>query len=192
MDLTPLIENAVKRGDLSSAEAEVVAAELASGLSPEMIPQELEKEPVASPVLGTAEDDKTLTDVRAQLLEMTIGQKIKLALLGNSVARSLLIFNPNKMIQDCVLRNPRLTEGEVHGYLKSTNISDHALRFIAGDKDLMKSYTSRINLVSNPKTPGDIGVKWIRFINQTDLKKLAKSKNVSHVIQTTARRMIAE
>ena len=190
MDIAVLLEQAVKRGDIQAAEVPEVIAELSIATSDATVAA-LPEDPNEI-IAAIKEEHPGIPDIRAQLLNMTIGQKIKFAMMGNAVARSLLIFNPNKMIQEFVLKNPRLTEGEVQAYLKSTNISEHALRIIAGDKDKMKSYICRLNLVCNPKTPGDVAIKWIRYINQTDIKKLAKSKNVSHVVQTTARRMVGE
>lgn len=130
------------------------------------------------------------TDIRTKIMGMTIPQKVKLAMFGNSVVRGLLIFDPNKMIQEFVLKNPRLTQPEVEGFLKSTTISDSVLRLVANSKEWMKSYAHKYYLVSNPKTPGDIALRWIRFLNMTDLKKLSKSKNVPNLVSTAAQRMV--
>ena len=184
-----VLEAGVKRGDISEQEIAFVEKEL-SRVPDAACPDEEKDVVIVDDPAGAGK--KESQDLRAQIQNMTIPQKIKLAMMGNSVARSLLIFNPNKMIQEFVLKNPRLSEPEVQAFLKSPNISDHALRFIASDKNLMKSYTNRVRLVSNPKTPGDVSMKWIRYLTQTDLKKLSKSRNVPNVVQTMAKRLTEE
>lgn len=136
------------------------------------------------------EEEVKETDLRSRLMSMGLPEKIKLAMLGNSVARGLLIFDANKMIQEFVLKNPRLTQPEVEMFLKSTTISDNVLRLISNSKEWMKPYSHKMYLVSNPKTPGDIAIRWVRHLNMTDLKRLAKSKNVPHLVTTAAQRIV--
>lgn len=130
-------------------------------------------------------------DIRKRLMTMTIPQKIKLAMLGNSVARGLLIFDANKMIQDFVLKNPRLAPPEVEAFIKSTNMSDHVLRQISQSKDHMKSYDNKRNLVFNAKTPQDVSLKWLKFLNASDLKRVAKSKNIPNTVSSAASRIVS-
>ena len=47
------------------------------------------------------------------LKDMTIGQKIKIAMMGNLEVRKILIKDPRKQIALSVLNNPRITEKEV-------------------------------------------------------------------------------
>lgn len=149
----------------------------------DLVQQKGEEKPVEK---DTPED----ADIRKRLMTMTIPQKIKLAMLGNSVARGLLIFDANKMIQDFVLKNPRLTAPEVEGFLKSTNMSDHVLRQISQSKDHMKSYTNKLYLVLNAKTPQDVSLKWLKFLNASDLKRISKSKNIPNTVASSAMRMV--
>ena len=65
-------------------------------------------DPAKSQTQVPHEEDPKVVDLRTQMRDMTIPQKVKLALLGNSVARMLLISDPNRMIQEAVLKNPRL------------------------------------------------------------------------------------
>lgn len=150
------------------------------------IPDEVEKEN------ENHADEKQSTDIRAQLGAMKIGDRIKAALLGNSICRGLLILDTNKIIQQCVLRNPRLTLPEVETFAKNPNVGDVVLRSLAGSKTWMKYYSVKVNIVSNPKTPGDIALKWLRYINQPELKKLSKSKSVPQLVATTAKKRLID
>ncbi len=155
----------------------------------EITPAEAAEAKAAFAAASPAEE-KESTDIRSQIQGMTLPQKIKLAMLGSSVVRGLLIFDPNKMIQEFVLKNPRLTQPEVEGFLRSTTISDSVLRLVASSKEWMKHYTHKYLLVANPKTPGDIALRWISYLNATDIKRLAKSKSVPNLVATQAQRML--
>lgn len=131
-------------------------------------------------------------DIRRRLPEMKFGEKIKLALLGSSVIRGLLIRDPNRLVQLTVLKNPRLTEGEVEEFARNTNLSDAVIRAIADSKVWMKSYKVKLNVVSNGRTPRDVALKWLKFLNASDLKNIARSKSVPSIVATSARKMISD
>lgn len=129
-------------------------------------------------------------DLRQQLAGMKLSDKVKLALLGNSVARGLLVFESNKLIQRCLFKNPRLTLPEVEAFSKCTSLDKNVLRLISDSKEWMRYYSVKVNLTTNPKTPGDIGIKWLRFLNEPELRKIAKSKQVPQLIATTAKKRV--
>lgn len=139
-----------------------------------------------------SKEEELPPDIRTQLAEASFSQKVKLALLGNVVCRMVLIRDSNKLIQQLVLKNPRLTPSEVEDFARNKNVSEQVLRAIAANKAWMKQYKVKLNLVCNPKTPGDLALKWLRFLNQGDLRNLARSKNVSNVVSTTARKLVQD
>lgn len=168
------------------SESEVAEAEkIVKGSDAVKVPDALLQEK------GQMSDDEVV-DIRAQISKMEIPQKIKLAMFGGSVVRGLLIFDANKIIQEFVLKNPRLTLQEVEAFAKSTTVSDHILRIISGSKQWMRHYPIKVNLVCNSKTPGDIGLKWLRHLNETDLKRIARSKSIPQLIAVTARKMVTD
>lgn len=132
------------------------------------------------------------TDIRVQLQTMSIPDKMKLAMFGPVAARSLLIFDPNKLIAHLVLKNPKIGLNEVEDFAKNPNTPDYVLRALADRKEWMKSYSLKCNLVMNPKTPGDVALKWLRYLNANELKKIARSKNLPQLIAVTAKKRVAE
>lgn len=131
-------------------------------------------------------------DIRQIILKSSLPRKIKLALLGNSTCRSLLIRDSNKMIQQFVLKNPKLQASEVEEFAKNPNLSGAVLKTIANNAQWMKSYSLKYIVVSNPKMPQDVSIRWVKFLNIADLKKLAKSKNVPNVVSLSARKRLAD
>jgi hypothetical protein len=128
--------------------------------------------------------------LHAQIKEMGIPQKIKLALLGNQMARGLLIRETNKQIPLFVLQNPRLTENEVYEFARNANLNEQVFRTIAGNAQWMKSPSVKYAIVSNPKTPMDVSIKWVKYLQVKELRNLAKSKNIPQVVVTQSRKLL--
>ncbi len=139
-----------------------------------------------------AESDNENGEIRNQISKMKLPQKIKLAMFGNSTCRNLLIRDSNRMVQQFVLKNPRIQVREIEEFAKNPNLSEQVLRAIGNNTNWMKSYAAKWHLVGNPKTPVDVSMRWIKFLNITEIKKLAKSKNVPQVIVTAARRKMED
>jgi hypothetical protein len=124
-----------------------------------------------------------------QVLNMSVPAKVALALKGNKEARSLLIRDSNKVVQQAVIGSPKLTEGEVEAIAKMRSIPDELLRHIARDKEWLKKYPILRALAVNPKTPPGLAITLIVRLLDFDLKMLLKDKNVSEVVRREARRI---
>jgi hypothetical protein len=124
-----------------------------------------------------------------QILEMGVAEKIKLALLGSKEARGILVRDSNKMVAVSVVKSPKILDSEIEAIAKSRAVHEDVLRQIAGAKEWMKSYSVKLNLCSNSKTPVPIAMKLLPHLREYDLRKLAKSKDVSSGIATQARRL---
>lgn len=142
---------------------------------------------------GDDDNDETNPEKEANIFKLLQGmklpQRVKLALFGNRSARQILLKDSNRMVQMMVLQNPRITENEICDAAKNTNTDDQVLRNIAGNSQWMKSYQMKSSVVFNAKTPVDISIKWVKFLNPSDLKKLSKSKNIPQVLATQARKL---
>lgn len=135
-------------------------------------------------------DEEVINNMGALIRGMTIPQKIKTALLGNQTARSILIRDSNWQVAGFVLANPRLTENEIHEFARNTNLDENVFRAIAGSPDWMKSYGVKLGIVSNPKTPVDVSIKWIKHLQVKDLRNLARSKGIPQVITGQCRKLL--
>jgi hypothetical protein len=123
-------------------------------------------------------------------MRMEIAEKIKTALTGDKEWRTLLIRDGNKLVSSSVLKNPRITEGEVLAIAQSSVQNDEVMRLICSNKDWLKIYQIRKALVYNCKTPLQNALRLMMTLTDKDLSNLAKSKNVSSVISTQARRLL--
>ncbi len=121
-----------------------------------------------------------------KLAHMNVVQRLTLALKGGRSERLMLIRDPNKLVQRCVLQSPRLTETEVEAFASMTNLTGEILRAIALTRVFMKNYSVVRNLVNNPKTPLDVSLHLFPRLTATDLVKLTSNKNVPETLRSSA------
>lgn len=124
-----------------------------------------------------------------KVAHMNVVQRLTLALKGGRSERMLLIRDPNKLVQRCVLQSPRLTDTEVEAFACMTNLSGEVLRTISLSRLFMKNYTVMKNLVNNPKTPLDASLHMFPRLNATDLMKLTTNKNVPETLRSSAMKL---
>ncbi len=121
-------------------------------------------------------------------LELKVAEKIKMGLTGDKEWRSLMIKQSNKLIQAAVLKNPRITDGEVLMIAKNKTSSEDLIRMILLNKDWMKLYEIKKALITHPKTPPPKAMRLVPMLVMKDIKELAKSRQVSTLISTAARK----
>lgn len=125
-------------------------------------------------------------------LEMGVSEKIKMALTGDKEWRAIFLKDPNKLVNTAVLKNPRITDGEVLAVAKNKTTSEELIRLILLNKEWVKAPSIRAALVTHPKTPIPQALRFMNVLTEKDLKNLSKSKGVSQVIVNAARRMVTE
>lgn len=121
---------------------------------------------------------------------MGISEKIKMALTGDKEWRSILIKDSNKLVSSGVIKNPRITDGEVLTIVKVGAQNDEIIRLICANKEWTKNYNIRKALIENPKTPLTNSLRYLSTLSEKDIASYAKSKNISSVIATQAKRLV--
>ena len=61
---------------------------------------------------------------------------------------------------------------------------------VARNKEATRSYQIKLALATNPKTQQATAMKFVNYLQDKDLSKLVKSKDVPTVISTHARRIL--
>ena len=125
-----------------------------------------------------------------RVMKLRTNQKIMLAIKGGKEERTLLIREANRLIQVNVIRNGRITEGEVAFIAQMRTINEEVLRIISTNRDWMKKYPVVKNVVMNPKTPLGISLNHLKRLIDMDLKLLVKDKNVAEILRREAKRYL--
>lgn len=135
------------------------------------------------------EDEEFLSKYKLAAI-MGIGEKIKMALTGDKEWRSILVKDANKLVSGSVIKNPRITEAEVLALVKSGIQNDEIMRLICANKEWIKNYNIRKALISNSRTPVQNAMRYLDSMGDKDLAAFAKSKNISSVVSTMAKRIL--
>jgi hypothetical protein len=135
------------------------------------------------------EDEQFLSKYKVAMT-MEIGEKIKMALTGDKEWRAILIKDTNKLVSGSVIKNPRITDGEILTILKVGVQNDEIIRLICANKEWIKNHMIRKALVSCPKTPLPNALRYLATLSEKDIAGFAKSKNISSVVSTQAKRIL--
>jgi hypothetical protein len=127
-----------------------------------------------------------------QIADMTTAQKIRLAMVGSSAARGILVRDNNRQVAHAAIASPMNTEVDALACAKSKEVSQDILRYIARKKDWLGKYDIKKALVFNPKTPLGVALTFVSHLIMADLKSLSRSKNVPAGIKNAARQQIAK
>jgi len=128
--------------------------------------------------------------LQARIVTMKVGEKLKLALKGHRDARTILMRDGTFIVKKFVMMNPRISEDEVTAIAKNRHVERELIDMIVRRKEWMTNYQIRLALVTNPKTPVTIALKYLKTLMTRDLRQLAKSKNVPAAVNSAAKRMV--
>ena len=128
----------------------------------------------------------------SMIRRMGVGEKIKLAVIGNGEARMILVQDPRRVVACAVLQNPRLNDMDAIRISQSKTVMEDVLRGIAASRKWTRVYQVKVALVNNAKTPPSLSLHLIPHLRDRELKLLANNKNIPGVVSSTARRMIKQ
>jgi hypothetical protein len=128
----------------------------------------------------------------AQLAEMTVSQRIRCATLGSAAERLLCVRDSNRLVASAAAKSPLLKEPEAVQISASRVVSEDVLRILAMNKDFVRNYQIKLNLVSNPRTPFSFSSRLVPLLRESELKMLSKSKNVTGAISTAVRQQLSK
>jgi hypothetical protein len=129
--------------------------------------------------------DNTLQKIN----RLDVKGRIQLAMKGNKEERSILIRDGTKVVALAVLEAPKISDGEVEKFALQKNVLEAVLRQIPLKRRFMKNYIVVRNLVSNPRTPLDLGLGLMKHLLAKDLKNISANKEVSETVRNLALKM---
>ena len=139
-----------------------------------------------------SEPDRESAFITDRIKDMTVSERVRLALMGNGSARGVLIKDTNHLVSAAVLRNPGLNEREVLSFSMNRNISKDIINSIAGSREFTRNHMVKVNLCNNPKTPLHRSMQFLRHMRAKDLKGLAKNRDVPSALARAAKRIMSE
>ncbi len=170
--LDPTEAEKAAQAELAAAEAEIAAA-LASGAGD-------------APPAGDAQAEETAK----KLTDLSPAAKIRVATLGNSFARSVLIRDKNMQVAMACIRSPGVSDAEALRYATNRSLDDEIIRFISNRRQWTRLPGVRLALCNNPKTPMPTTIRLLPTLGVRDLRNIARSKGIPSAIATAAKQLI--
>jgi hypothetical protein len=155
-----------------------------------------EREAIVNKILGDIrlEEDDEITGERisaiSRILKMTMKDRVKLAMKGDREARNILIRDPNRVVAQAVVQNPRITEQEVEKIAAMRTVPNDVLRQIAINRTWARNYLIMLNLARNPRTPIGNVVTILTRLQLRDLQALVKDRNVPEAVRKQSLRLV--
>jgi hypothetical protein len=204
-DILRLVPEEVKRARLEIID-EVEAGRLDRAWSELPLPKERSKEEVEAeaeteemaaerrllaqkPLVDDEGNEVNLT-LTQRMMKLSTNQKIMLAIKGGKEERTFLIRESNRLIQVNVLRNGRITEGEIAYIAQMRTVNEEVLRIISNSREWMKKYPITKALVMNPRTPLPVAMTHFKRLYESDMKLLMKDRNVAELLRREAKRLM--
>ena len=114
-----------------------------------------------------------------KISELSIPGKIRLAMVGNAFARSILVRDSNRPVAMAAITSPQVGDNEVLKYAANRALSSDVVSYIARQRGFTRLYGVKFALVLNPKTPLPTSMNFLNFLTVRDLRSVAKSKSIS-------------
>ena len=172
----------VARGIQPAAVAEPEAAAATAAAEEPLVPAQEAGEEVGE---DTPNEPKVLAN-------LSIMQRMKLAMKGTKEHRAQLIRDSNKIVSMAVLRSPKITESEIETYAKMANLTEDVLRVIGTNRAWTKNYNVIAGLARNPKTPTGLSMTFLQRLNEKDLKALTTDRNAPEAVRLAAKKYVKQ
>ena len=134
------------------------------------------------------EEDGPLGKSMYSLIEtLDVPERIRMALVGNSNARAILIQDRMQLVSLSVLDNPGISVKEIAVYSLNRALPEEIVRKIARNRDWVRHYVVKHALIQNPKTPPNLAMNFLKFMRKNDLKALSRSRDVPSIVMRMAK-----
>jgi hypothetical protein len=127
----------------------------------------------------------------AALAEMNLSGKIRRATIGSAAERMILVRDTNRLVARAAIRSEMVQEPEVVRMSANRQLTADILTIISKKSDWIKNGAIKLNLVSNPRTPLPIVTKLVPYLQEHEVRNLARSKSVPGAVSTLARQQLA-
>jgi hypothetical protein len=177
---------AATQGEEQPQEQNAMAAAATASAGPAGAAAKLAPKKIVAP------EEEKRGSVLQKIARLDIKGRIQLAMKGSKEERSILVRDGTKIVALAVLDSPKITDGEVEKFASQKNVLEAVLRAIPMKRRFAKNYAIIRNLVSNPRTPLDVGLGLMKNLLVQDLKNLSGNKEVSETIRKLALRMFKQ
>jgi hypothetical protein len=118
--------------------------------------------------------------------EKTIGERKNFAHSTNHDLIAKLIHDPEPMVIERLLQNPRITEREVLKIITRRPVKPAIVRVVANSVKWNSSYTIKDAIARNPYTPIEITLKILPALMKQDLTEISQDGSIGSTVRERA------
>lgn len=137
-----------------------------------------------------AEAQPSKKSAAGRIRDLSIAQKVRLAMIGTKSERSILIRDTNKIVSRAVIRSPAISDSEAIKYASMKSLPDEVVKYITTNKKWLRHYQMKKALVTNPKTPTALAIRLLRHMRSSDLKAIARSRGLPGPVAKSAKQLL--
>lgn len=141
---------------------------------------------------GTEEIKEKFKPLSFRIRNMSVSEKVRLAVVGDAAARSILVRDPNRLVSSAAISSPSMTAPEAAAIAHSKEVGEDVLRRISARKEWLKTYEVKRALIFNPKTPVGVSMSFLGHLRANDLKALSRSRGVPGALKTAAKHRLSK
>ncbi len=160
--------------------------EIASSLAQKEGEENTDEESKTNDSLDLSKIEQKTISLLTEINNMTISERIKLAIGGSRTHRLILVKDPNKLVALSVMESPKITMDEVILLARNKSLPSEIITKISRHREWIKNYPVVLELVQNPKTPIQDAVGFVKKLHGNDLRLLSRDKNVSPTVRQMA------
>jgi hypothetical protein len=136
-------------------------------------------------LLDDSLEQKVMTTLQ-QINQMSITDRIKLALTGSKTHRMILVRDSNKLVTLAVLESPKISADEIVLLVNNKSTPGELISIISRNREWTKNYAVMNGLINNPKTPIKDALGYIKKLHIKDLHLISRDKNINPVVRKLA------
>lgn len=118
--------------------------------------------------------------------ERTIGERKSYASSSDPDMISKLIHDPEPMVVERLLQNPRVTEKDVLKIITRRPVNPELIKVVSNSQKWNTSYTVRDAIVRNPYSPASLALKILPSIMKQDLIEISRDGSLTALIRNRA------
>ena len=118
--------------------------------------------------------------------EKTIGERKSFAYSTDADLIAKLIHDPEPMVIERLLKNPRITEREVLKIITRRPVKTDIIRVVANSEKWNSSYTIKDAIARNPYTPIEITLKILPALMKQHLTEISQDGSLNKAVQEKA------
>jgi hypothetical protein len=127
-----------------------------------------------------------------RLPSLAVGEKVAIARAAGAGLLGHLRHDPSPRVIASLLDNPRLTIGVLMPLVNSESALPAVLKLIGDDRRWGVRYEVRQALARNPRTPPDVALRTLAWLQKGDVRAVAADARLSAVVRRRARLLLGD